>query len=95
MPNSSCSPEPTSKAPNFPPQKKRRRTQTNLTSASVTAPTPIFPSTSTTRYFKYEAPKHKSVSDDDIEKDYYNEENFEEEEAQAYGRESVGSVVGP
>jgi len=77
------------------PQNTRRGTQTGLSSASVTAPILVIPSTST-REFKNEPPKHEAILDDDVEDDVYDDDdNFVEEEAPAYGREIVVRVASP
>ena len=78
---------PASKAP---PQIRRRGKQTNVTSASVTAP-PVIPST---RELKYELTKQEPITDDDY--DYDDDyDNFVVEEAQAYGRKNFGTDASP
>jgi len=84
-----------------PPQKTRRGTQSDVTSASVdTSPpppppppsSPVIPSTSTIE-FKYEPPKQER---DDYEDDYDDDDdNFVEEDAHAYGTENIGLIANP
>ena len=71
------------------PQKKRRGTQTDVTSASVTTSPPLIP-TPAIKEFKYEPPKKGDVDDEDKD-DYDDDDNFVENDARAYCRKK--SVV--
>jgi len=74
--------------PPLTPPKLRRGTQTDVTSASVTASTLPPPM----KGFTYEHPKGERVEDDD---DDYDEDNFVEDEAREYGTENFGPVASP
>jgi len=71
----------------------RLRTQTAVTSASVTATPP--PPPPPIKEYTYGPPKQERVEDDDAEDDYNDDDNFVEDEARDYGRENVGPVASP
>ena len=71
----------------------RLRTQTAVTSASVTATPP--PPPPPIKDYTYEPPKKERVEDDDDEDDYNEDDNFFEDEAREYGRENAGPADSP
>jgi len=76
------------------PQKMRRGTHTDGTSASVTV-SPSLIHTTAIKEFKYAPSKQEPIDDDYEQHDYDEDDNFVEEEAGEYGRENVGPEASP
>ena len=91
---SKFSPPPPLPPPPPTPQTMRRRTQTDITSASFTdSPEIPIPSTAI-KGFKYEPPKQVDDDKEDGD-DYVEDDSFIEDETRAYGIENVGPVANP